>query len=381
MAEPFKNLINPDTVQAIATQLSRVAPAFPAGQFARLALPGLQALELKARAHAAVRGAAGHAAGTTSTSPPAWLEAALAPPRSPATGSDDLVDGAPGLVGLGAVGGRRVCRPPGIDHPQRALQALHAITQRFTAEWALRPFVLRHPQITFATLARWVDDPSEHVRRLVSEGTRPRLPWGLQLKTLIDDPSPTLPLLRALQDDASDYVRRSVANHLNDIAKDHPELVASWVHEHLDRCQQRAARAAAPCQPHADQARPCGRRCSAWGLGKPLRGEASLEGLAAARQGGRRGAVDCRVEARRALAATAGHRLRAAPRGGQRQPGAQGLQGLDARTSRPARRSTLLKRHSLREVTTRRLYAGRHEIELQVNGRSVARAAFRLSAP
>ncbi|HMO49182.1 MAG TPA: hypothetical protein PKB14_24560 [Rubrivivax sp.] len=97
--------------------------------------------------------------------------------------------------------------------PQRALRTLHALTQRHTAEWAVRPFIERHPELSFATLAAWAADPSPHVRRLVSEGSRPRLPWGLQLKALILDPSPALPLLRALQDDPSAYVRRSVANH------------------------------------------------------------------------------------------------------------------------------------------------------------------------
>jgi hypothetical protein len=63
------------------------------------------------------------------------------------------------------------------------------------------------------------------VRRLVSEGTRPRLPWGRQLTPFIDDPSPILPLLEKLKDDESEYVRRSVSNNLNDIAKDHPEVV------------------------------------------------------------------------------------------------------------------------------------------------------------
>jgi 3-methyladenine DNA glycosylase AlkC len=113
-----------------------------------------------------------------------------------------------------------------IDVP-RALRCLHALTQRFTAEFAIRPFIVQHPQRTLATLQRWVHDPSAHVRRLVSEGSRPRLPWGLRLQALVRDPSPTLPLLRALQDDPSAYVRRSVANHLNDIAKDHPALVVA----------------------------------------------------------------------------------------------------------------------------------------------------------
>ncbi|WP_395173377.1 hypothetical protein [Roseibium alexandrii] len=79
----------------------------------------------------------------------------------------------------------------------------------------------------------WTQDPNVHVRRLVSEGTRPRLPWGMRLHRLIEDPSSTVPLLEALKDDREEYVRRSVANHLNDIAKDHPALVsdiaANWL--------------------------------------------------------------------------------------------------------------------------------------------------------
>jgi len=378
VAEPFKNLINPDTVQAIATQLSRVAPEFPARQFNALALPGLQALELKARAmqlcealQATLPGDFHSAAG--------WIEAALAPPGSPATGSDGPDDGAPGLSGWALWAAGEFVARRGLDHPERALQVLHAITQRFTAEWALRPFVLRHPQLTFATLARWVDDPSEHVRRLVSEGTRPRLPWGLQLKALIDDPSPTLPLLRALQDDASDYVRRSVANHLNDIAKDHPELVASWVHEHLaDASSERRA-----LLRHASRTlikRGHAATLSAWGLGKPLRGEVSLKVSPTRAKAG--GAVQLTVVLK--SGARSSQRLaidyvlhRVVANGGLAPKVFKGWTlELPAGETR-----TLIKRHSLREVTTRRLYAGRHEIELQVNGRSVARAAFRLSVP
>lgn len=75
----------------------------------------------------------------------------------------------------------------------------------------------------------WIRDPDHHVRRLVSEGTRLRLPWAMQLPGLIQDPTPMLPLLEALRDDKEEYVRSSVANHLNDIAKDHPDLVAGLV--------------------------------------------------------------------------------------------------------------------------------------------------------
>ena len=118
---------------------------------------------------------------------------------------------------------------------ERALAALHAITQRFTAEFAIRPLIVQHPVLFFTTLQRWTADPSAHVRRLVSEGSRTRLPWGLRLQSLLGDPNPTLslPLPLPLQEDPSDCVRRSVANHLNDIAKNQPALVATGVQEHL----------------------------------------------------------------------------------------------------------------------------------------------------
>ncbi len=120
----------------------------------------------------------------------------------------------------------------GLDHPELALSAIHKITRHFTGEFAIRPYLAAYPARTFAQLAAWRSDPSEHVRRLVSEGTRPRLPWATRVPALIDDPSAVIDLLAGLYLDDSEYVRRSVANNLNDISKDHPRLVvdtlADW---------------------------------------------------------------------------------------------------------------------------------------------------------
>jgi 3-methyladenine DNA glycosylase AlkC len=115
----------------------------------------------------------------------------------------------------------------GLDHFEESMRAQHALTQRFTAEFSIRPFLETHPQATLARLREWTRDPSEHVRRLVSEGTRPRLPWAPRLRAFQQDPRPVLELLELLKDDASLYVRRSVANNLNDIGKDHPGLLVS----------------------------------------------------------------------------------------------------------------------------------------------------------
>ncbi|MCZ7666133.1 MAG: DNA alkylation repair protein [Chloroflexi bacterium] len=97
----------------------------------------------------------------------------------------------------------------------------------FPASLLYGRFSCNTPPKPLAILDEWTSDPSPHVRRLVSEGTRPRLPWGRRLPQFIADPTPTLALLDKLKDDESEYVRRSVANHLNDITKDNPAQVVA----------------------------------------------------------------------------------------------------------------------------------------------------------
>lgn len=113
----------------------------------------------------------------------------------------------------------------GIGHFEESMRLQYELTQRFTAEFCIRPFLERYPEATLARLILWAKDPNPHVRRLVSEGTRPRLPWGNRLREFQKDPTPVLMLLELLKDDPSLYVRRSVANSLNDIGKDHPAVL------------------------------------------------------------------------------------------------------------------------------------------------------------
>lgn len=119
-----------------------------------------------------------------------------------------------------------------VDHYRPAMRTMHALTQRFSSEFAVRPFVERYPERVFADFRKWTRDPSPHVRRWCSEGVRPRLPWGAKLHSLVKDPTPIFPILDALKDDPELYVRRSVANCLNDVAKDHPkrvlDILESW---------------------------------------------------------------------------------------------------------------------------------------------------------
>jgi 3-methyladenine DNA glycosylase AlkC len=115
----------------------------------------------------------------------------------------------------------------------QGLQYLQQLTEYFSAEFAIRHFILKQPEESLTILTTWLEHDNHHVRRLVSEGTRPRLPWGVRLPIFIEHPEWVMPLLTALRDDAEEYVRRSVANHLNDIAKDHPQLVISTAQQWL----------------------------------------------------------------------------------------------------------------------------------------------------
>lgn len=121
----------------------------------------------------------------------------------------------------------------GRDPFETSMRAQYELTQRFTAEYSIRYFLIHSPERTLQKLESWLEDPSPHVRRLCSEGTRSRLPWGLRLQKFVKDPTPCLPILERLKDDPDLYVRRSVANHLGDIAKDHPTLVFDLVEKWL----------------------------------------------------------------------------------------------------------------------------------------------------
>ena len=374
MGEPLKNLINATTVRDTARHLHQAWPDFDTRRFQALALDGLEALEFKARAQYL-------AAALAATLPADFgvaadvIEAALAP----AAHDEDLGAlkvGDQGLAGWAVWPLAEYVALRGLDEPVRALKTLRELTQRFTSEFAIRPVIERHPELAFEALATWARDPNLHVRRLASEGSRPRLPWGLQLKGLIADPSPTLPLLAALQDDASEYVRRSVANHLNDIARDHPAVFAQWLEAHLPD----ASPARRALLKHASRTlikRGDARVLKAWGLGQRYKGEATL-GLSRKRivlGESLELAVTLTSSAARAQKLVIDYAVHHVKANGT--TAAKVFKGWSVEV--PARGSLgLRKQHAVRPITTRAYYPGRHEVDLRINGAIVARAFFDL---
>lgn len=136
----------------------------------------------------------------------------------------------------------------GLEYEEISLSALEEFTKTSSAEFAIRPFIVRNQEKTLACLYQWATHEHHAVRRCASEGCRPRLPWAMALPELKKDPLPIIPILTLLHNDESEYVRRSVANNLNDISKDHPDImldiIAEWIgtSETIDRVCKHASR-------------------------------------------------------------------------------------------------------------------------------------------
>ena len=264
----------------------------------------------------------------------------------------------------------------GLSDFKRSMAALKDFTGYGSSEFAVRPFLKADQARTLREMVKWAGDADEHVRRLASEGCRPRLPWSFQLEALRRDPSPVLPILERLKADPSLYVRTSVANHLNDITKDHPDwvldLVGSWPKDNgrtnwivrhglrsLIKQGHRRALAAigADGTPALEvvklQVLPT----------KVTRGDSITLSLTL---------VSCAASAQRLAVDYAVHYVK---RGGVATPKVFKLKLL---TLEPAGRIDLSRSQVIRDFTTRTHYAGRHEIEVFINGVAMGRTAFEL---
>ncbi|MFT6147813.1 MAG: 3-methyladenine DNA glycosylase AlkC [Saprospiraceae bacterium] len=127
----------------------------------------------------------------------------------------------------------------GLDDYEASVEALQLFTMLCSSEFAVRPFIVKYTKTMMDLMLEWAKSENHHIRRLASEGCRPRLPWGMSLQEFKKNPAAILPILEILKDDESEYVRRSVANNLNDVSKDHSDLVLnigeSWFGVNINR--------------------------------------------------------------------------------------------------------------------------------------------------
>ena len=213
---PLKDLMGPNLIRLITQSFAEIVPKFDERSFEQTAMDGLEALELSQRARQIGLALAEQLPQSFSEACP-LLVASFGPELTRTEGN--------GLAPFFYLPHSHLIIERGLADFENGMRANYELTRRFSAEFSIRPFLTKYPDQSLKLLRSWTKDPNAHVRRLVSEGTRPRLPWAGRLREFQQNPQRMLPLLELLKDDPELYVRRSVANHLADILKDHPDVI------------------------------------------------------------------------------------------------------------------------------------------------------------
>lgn len=359
--DSLKTMFNAARYRSLASELSALSPAFNATEFLDHTLTGLTSRELMDRMRRTSTGVA--------VALPLPYREQLAILRALAPRIDR------GFIGIFL---SDFVAQHGLDDVPASLDALHYFTRFGSAEFAIRPFILRDQPGTLAVLQSWTTSDDEHVRRLASEGSRPRLPWGARLQALVVDPSPTLPILTALRADDSLYVRKSVANHLNDISKDHPDivldLVSTWdrTHPHTAWIVRHALRTL------IKRGHP--RALALLGAGTAPKLTATFTASPKRIQLGDTVTFTASLTSTssRPQSLLIDYVVHYAKASGKASEKVFKWTQLDLA---PGAAVTLTKRQTIRDFSTRRHHAGRHRVELQINGRRLAETAFTLSVP
>jgi 3-methyladenine DNA glycosylase AlkC len=357
----LKDILGRQALAVIADAGVAASPRFDRAAFLDAASQGLNALSIMERVR--------HIADALRTALPDDYAAAVTIVRAMA----------PRLThGFQAVAVTEFVARHGLDDVALSMEALADLTRFGTAEFAIRPFMAQDATRTLAVMLAWSGHEDEHVRRLASEGSRPRLPWAGRVPALKADPTLATPILEALKHDPSVYVRKSVANHLNDIAKDRPD----WLVDRLASWPTDDARTVWIIR-HAlrtliKQGDP--RALALIGVGHGAAVE--MSGLSVTPGTVRLGdtimiAAEVRSTSAEAQRLVVDYRLHYARAGGKSAAKVFKLRTFDLG---PGETVALSIRQTIKDFSTRRHHPGTHEVELIVNGKTMAHAAFDLLA-
>jgi 3-methyladenine DNA glycosylase AlkC len=368
VAEPLKNQFGIEIPRRIATMISGVFPTFDGFGFVRNAMDGYDRLELMPRARKIAQALRAY----LPENYPEAIEILIASLGPKHANTSDF-----GMATFLYLPHVLFVADYGIDAFEPSMRAQYELTQRFSAEFSIRSFLERHTAATLARLRLWTADPNPHVRRLVSEGTRPRLPWARRLAQFQKDPRPVLDLLELLKDDPDLYVRRSVANNLNDIGKDHPSLLVETACRWLQNASEErrwlighALRSALKKgEPEA---------LAIMGFGEPPRvalGRVELSPPRVLLGGAIKVGFELANTGSRPQRILVDFRIHFVKSDGRTRPKVFRLKTVELA---PAEKAFMAKTVSLRQLTTRRHYAGTHRVDLLLNGQSVALGSFEL---
>ena len=359
-APALKDWFDEARFRSVAGQLASLHPRFDRKKFLRLSLDCLEDRSLMQR----LRGMTESIRASLPLSYPDSL--AVLRELAPQIDHSFVTVFLPDFVGL-----------YGQEDFDESMAALKYFTRFGSSEFTIREFLKRDLKRTLSVMRRWSDDPDEHVRRLSSEGCRPRLPWSFRLAELVADPTPVLPILENLKSDSSLYVRKSVANHLNDISHDHPGIAldtlrrwdlanphSAWIAKramrtlikqgHVGALTLFGAGEAARIRIDRFEVKPATVK-----LGDEIRLRAELTSTSKKAQ---RLLIDYTIHYVKQSGGTAAKVFK-----------------WTERELGPCEGLVIEKRQTIRDFTTRKHYPGIHTIDLLVNGRSLGCDSFRLS--
>ena len=365
----LKSVFDRSVVDDIAGRIGAVHKTFEREAFVKETAAALGPLELKERSALIARSLARRL--------PRDFRAALGVLVA-SLGPDDGGGGIVGFGGFRYLPYNNFVGLHGLEDPDASLDALELFTKYFSAEFDIRSFIVRHPDKTLRRIRRWSRHDDWRVRRLASEGTRPRLPWAPRLPEFVSNPSWVLSLLEGMRSEPHEAVRRSIANSLNDISKDHPDRVLALAEAWLTENNSEAPRVA--------QIRHALRTLTRKGDARALKllgvDAGNVPRLRTFELRAKRSYIggelifDYQIEAEREgrYALTyAIHYVKASGR-------------ISAKIFRLTEKDLAAgevlsgtKRHSLRQMTTRRHYPGRHAVELRANGTVLASRGFDLT--
>lgn len=362
-------LFNREKVRYLAGLFAQADPSFDAARFEARVMEQLLELELKQRINWIAEVLGEMLPGELPDVAGVLLQA-LPDPLDPSHTDDDFGDFIFAPLGEFVVA-------KGLEaHPELALDLLEALTQRFSMEFSVRPFLNRWQDAVMARMMLWAGHDNYHVRRLASEGSRPRLPWGMAVGLELSD---ALPLLDVLHGDSTRYVTRSVANHLNDITKKDPDLVldrltqwqgmAQQQRKELDWITSHALRGLVKAgHPRA---------MTMLGYDPEAEVTARVELEADVVRIGEVLEFVCHLEAPQDLPVLVDYRLHF-----QRPNGKISVKVFKLKQAKLGRKGlSLTKRHALKgNASTFTLVPGQHRIELMVNGRVRGEVVFELLA-
>ncbi len=369
----FKHQLNHDLVKKMAKAITLQTKKFDSAKFIGLH-KNIHTLELKAR----VQLISQSLAQCLPVSYPQALKIILATCQKPKLKPKLKVK----LAGFELWPFTEFIQTYGLDHFKISMDALSKLTVLFTAEFAVRPFFVKYEKASYSYLLKQTESKNVHLRRWASEGSRPLLPWGLKLQNAVKNPKSGLQILDKLKFDQELYVRKSVANHLNDISKSRPDLVVATLNRWLKTCPKQHKKSILWIQHQALRTLiKKGHTSALKSIGYGETPRVQIPNLILNQSTFKIGEIlhfkfNVQSKSLKTQNLVIDYSVHFKKSNGKNS---EKVFKLKKMSLKPKENISIEKKHSLKQITTRVYYSGVHFIEIQINGKKWIKKSWSLS--